>query len=98
MLKQLLLYGLLHCLLIFFRLSACQSPAQDYDPPEPYIIRPVDYVGDFETLHEELERPLQGTVRTYYVAAEEFIWDYTSLTAKDISENDVAHFWVANST
>lgn len=83
-------------LLLFLQLAFAQSdPNLDYDPPEPYVTHPVNYTGDFETLHNELERPLNGTVREYYIAAEDVIWDYAQ-HAGNVAENQAVHFWIAS--
>ncbi|KAI9482506.1 Cupredoxin [Zychaea mexicana] len=85
------------CLLIA-HLAASQSTEDDVpDKPEPYIPRPVTYEGDFRLLHDELNQPLNGLDREYYIAVEEIVWDYTQYST-DIPENTATHFWTADSS
>ncbi|KAL0078938.1 Cupredoxin [Phycomyces blakesleeanus] len=46
------------------------------DLPTPYVPPPRDYIDDFKLLHDELDKPMNGIVRTYYIAADEVVWDY----------------------
>ncbi|ORY93301.1 Cupredoxin [Syncephalastrum racemosum] len=82
--------------LILAALFATFVFSQEYDPPSPYVQRPVEYSGYFQALHDELDQPLNGVVRTYYVAADEIVWDYAAHL-----NNDAAHtasdFWTTNS-
>lgn len=68
----------------------------EYDPPETYIPRPKNYDGDFKVLQQEFEQKLDGVTRTYYVAIEELVWNYTA-TSDDISEDNPAYFWTNKS-
>ncbi|KAI9322306.1 Cupredoxin [Dichotomocladium elegans] len=73
------------CRLLLVASQSTHDP--EYDPPGPYIHHPVDYVGDFKTLHEELEQPMDGIEREYFVAAEEIIWDYTEYSGSSANDD-----------
>ncbi|KAI9027658.1 Cupredoxin [Phycomyces nitens] len=57
-------------------LTAVNGQYDDPDLPTPYVPPPRDYIDDFKLLHDELDQPMNGTVRTYYIAADELVWDY----------------------
>ncbi|KAG2217041.1 hypothetical protein INT45_002378 [Circinella minor] len=93
---------LLSLLLLQAQLIVSQSSSEDNDDhipdkPAPYIPRPVDYEGDFKILHDELNEPLNGVDREYYVAIDEIIWDYTQYSS-DIPNNTATHFWTTTSS
>ncbi|KAI8147273.1 Cupredoxin [Fennellomyces sp. T-0311] len=82
-------------LALLTRLAASQSDGEP-DKPEPYIPRPVTYDGDFRILHDELNQPLKGADREYYIAIQEIVWDYTQ-QASEIPEDTATHFWSGSS-
>lgn len=55
---------LLHALLI--PSYYCQPPSESSD----------HYIDYFDQLAQEIEQPLTGVNRTYYVAIDEVLWDY----------------------
>lgn len=89
-------YGSMKTGLLLFALLAPFALAQEYDLPSPYVQRPVEYSGYFQSLHDELDQPLNGVVRTYYIAADEIVWDYAAHLNRNASHT-ASDFWTAQS-